>query len=76
MKFLDKANAASAPESRNPAKVNLAAKVARRDRRWWMLQCRIQNVSASELIQQLFIERFGYAPDDFEEFADDPKDWE
>ena len=33
MKFLDKANAASAPESRNPAKVNLAAKVARRDRR-------------------------------------------
>ncbi|EDX82342.1 hypothetical protein S7335_899 [Synechococcus sp. PCC 7335] len=74
-KFMPKANATTAPEERTPVKTNLAAKVDRRDRRWWMLKCREDNTTASELIQQLFEERYGKAPSDFEMFSDDPKDW-
>ena len=74
-KFMPKANSTAAPEERAPVKTNLAAKVDRRDRRWWMLKCREDNTTASELIQQLFEERYGKAPTDFEEFGDDPKDW-
>lgn len=85
-KFLKKANpdaiaddpkpkgkAEPVAKDRRPKFINISARIPRRTRRWWMAQCAMGTESASDIIVQAFMERFGEPP---EGFIDDPKDWE
>jgi len=68
-----KAKADVVVSERKPKFINISARIPRRTRRWWMAQCAMGTDSASDIIVQAFMERFGEPP---ESFTDDPKDWE
>jgi hypothetical protein len=63
--------AAHQPKGKKSASVNIAARIPRRYRRWWMSQAKAKGNSVSDLFVQLMLERFGHPPDDFQDVEQD-----